>query len=193
MFGFLTYNSKIQVYDILNNGHCYVICDLSMPFAPLNTFLVDPLIHMDKIETFLTNLPQLYANEEFDMQTILGPVIETALMTSQSDVNNWINKNIVNKIIVDDQQNQTYETIPTGKIYLFHCTLPTYGSDADTPGRLKQKWTNSMEEMRKLLGSDREKTILSADKYYVQLGQKCVTDYATGVELFLFPPANGNL
>ncbi|KAH9526477.1 Protein transport protein Sec24C [Dermatophagoides farinae] len=194
MFGFLTYNSKIQIYDIVNNGHAHVICDLTTPFAPLNTFLVDPLIHMDKIEKFFEQLPQLYANEEMDMQTILGPVIEAALMSTQVDVNNWINKNIVNKVVNTGNQ-QSNDSIPVGKIYLFHSTLPTYGSDSDTPGRLKQKWTNSVDELRKLLGSDKEKTILSplTNKYYIELGQKCVADYATGVELFLFPPLNGFL
>lgn len=50
LVGFVTYNSKIQIYDIINNGHAHIICDLSTPFPPLNTFLVDPLVHMDKIE-----------------------------------------------------------------------------------------------------------------------------------------------
>ncbi len=50
MVGFVTYNSKIQLYDIVNNGQAHVVCDLSTPFPPLNTFLVDPLVHLDKIE-----------------------------------------------------------------------------------------------------------------------------------------------
>lgn len=127
------------------------------------------------------------------MQCILGPVIEAALMTTQVDVNNWFNQEQANKIIGDKDQNQTYETIPVGKIYLFHCTLPTYGNDTDTPGRLKPRWTNSIDEIRKLLGTDKEKTVLSPElnKYYLDLGQKCVKDFASGVELFLFPPANG--
>lgn len=194
MVGFVTYNSKIQLYDIVNNGQAHVVCDLSTPFPPLNTFLVDPLVHLDKIESFLKTLPSLYASEELEMQTILGPVIEAALMTTQVDVNNWFNQEQANKVIVDKDQNQTYETIPVGKIYLFHCTLPTYGNDTDTPGRLKPRWTNSIDEIRKLLGSDKEKTVLSPElnKYYLGLGQKCVKDFASGVELFLFPPANGS-
>lgn len=143
--------------------------------------------------SFLKSLPSLYASEELEMQTILGPVIEAALLTTQVDVNNWFNQEGANKVIVDKQQNQTYETIPVGKVYLFHCTLPTYGNDTDTPGRLKPRWTNSIEEIRKLLGTDKEKTVLSPElnKYYLELGQKCVKDFASGVELFLFPPANG--
>lgn len=59
MVGFVTYNSKIQMYDVINNGHAHIICDLSEPFAAFNTFLVDPLIHMDKIERFVYNFGQL--------------------------------------------------------------------------------------------------------------------------------------
>ena len=35
--------------------------------------------------------------------------------------------------------------------------------------------------------------ILSPDpsKYYINLAEKCVETYGSGVELFLFPPANG--
>lgn len=150
---------------------------------------------MIRVYSFLKGLPSLYANEELEMQTILGPVIEAALMTTQVDVNNWFNQELANKVINDSQQNQTYETIPVGKIYIFHCTLPTHGNDVDTPGRLKPRWTNSIDEIRKLLGTDKEKTVLSPDtnKYYTGLGQKCVKDYASGIELFLFPPINGNL
>lgn len=52
-----------------------------------------------------------------------------------------------------------------------------------------------VDEVRKLLGTDKEKTILAPDtnKYYNGLGQRCVTEYGSGVELFLFPPINGNL
>jgi protein transport protein SEC24 len=79
-------------------------------------------------------------------------------------------------------------------MYLFHCTLPNFGTDGETPGRLKPRWTTSPDEIRKLLGTDKEKTILAPDtnKYYVNLGQRCVTDFASGVELFLFPPINGS-
>jgi len=139
MFGFVTYNHKITLYDIINDGAAHVICDLSTPFSPLNSFLVDPLIHMDKIEAFLKKFPSLYANEELEMQTILGPVIEAALMTTQVDVRNWINQNMIPKITTDADQNEKYDNIPAGKIYIFHCTLPAYGSDEETPGRIKQR------------------------------------------------------
>lgn len=148
---------------------------------------------MDKIESFLKTLPSLYDNEKLDLQTVLGPVIDMALLTTQTDVSNWIHPGQNNKIVLDADQNQRYETIPVGKTYVFHCTLPTYGNDQDAPGRLKPRWNNSMDEIRKLLGTDKEKAVLAPDtnKYYLELGQKCVTEYGSGVELFLFPPSNG--
>lgn len=143
------------------------------------------------LNSFLRNLPSLYESEKLEMQTILGPVIEAALMTSHLDVSNWINQQ-AGKLVLDSKQNQVYETIPVGKCYIFHCTVPTFGNDQDVPGRIKQRWNTSMDEMNKLLGTDKEKTILSPEtnKYYVELGQKCVSDLASGIELFLFPPAN---
>ncbi|XP_054162584.1 protein transport protein Sec24C-like [Oppia nitens] len=185
LVGFLTYNSKIQIYDIINNGHSHIISDVSSTFPPFTTFLVDPLVHFEQIESFLQSLPTLFANEELETQTVLGPVIEAALLTAQVDSGNWFS---------GYNPNDNNQAMPVGKIYLFHCTLPNFGTDADTPGRLKPRWTTSPDEIRKLLGTDKEKTILSpaSNKYYIGLGQRCVADFASGVELFLFPPINGS-
>lgn len=62
-----------------------------------------------------------------------------------------------------------------GKLVVFHTGLPT----AEAPGRLKNR------DDRKLLGSDKEKTLLSpASDYYTQLGQRCV-EAGVGVDLFV--------
>ena len=79
-------------------------------------------------------MPSLYSNEELEDQTVLGPVIEAALMTAQVDVGNWFRQQL---------PNANNPSIPVGKMYLFHCTLPNFGTDADTPGRLKPRWTTS--------------------------------------------------
>lgn len=52
LIGFLTYNSKIQMYDIVNNGHAHIICDVASTFPPLTTFLVDPLVYGEQIERY---------------------------------------------------------------------------------------------------------------------------------------------
>ena len=196
LVGFMTYNSKIQVYDVANDGHSHVICDVNSTFPPVTSFLVDPVVHMDKIDSFLHNLPSL-VGDELETETILGPVIEAALQTAQVDNGNWIeNDPIVNELgeIIPPSPKDPAKSLPAGKVFLFHCTLPTYGSDGVTPGRLKARWTTSPEEAKKLLGTDKEKQILSPEpsKYYSNLAQKCVVDFGSGVELFLFPPINGS-
>jgi protein transport protein SEC24 len=67
-----------------------------------------------------------------------------------------------------------------GKIFVFHTNLPTF----EAPGRLKNR------EDRKLLGTDKEKTVLTeATDYYKKLGKECVTS-GVSVDVFLFPNAH---
>ncbi|KAI1724885.1 sec23/Sec24 trunk domain-containing protein [Ditylenchus destructor] len=64
-----------------------------------------------------------------------------------------------------------------GKLFIFHTSLPTL----EAPGQLKNR------EDRKLLGSDKEKTVLSpATEFYGKLGEECVK-FGCAVDLFLFP------
>ncbi|RWS23295.1 transport Sec24C-like protein, partial [Leptotrombidium deliense] len=205
LVGFMTYDSKIQMYDIANNGHAYIICDITSTFPPFTSFLVDPLEYADQIESFLSSLPSLVPDDELETETILGPVIEAALKTCQVDNSNWF----TDPIGGDSVQKDPTQVIPAGKVYLFHCTLPTYGQDNVTPGRLKPRWTTSagsyshlrtelsiscLDDARSLLKSDKEKQVLTPEpsKYYSELAQRCVSDYGSGVELFLFPPAIGS-
>lgn len=67
----------------------------------------------------------------------------------------------------------------SGKLLIFHSTLPI----AEAPGKLKNR------DDRKLLGSEKEKTILTPQTtFYNNLGQDCVTAGCC-VDLFLFPNA----
>ncbi|RUS83129.1 hypothetical protein EGW08_009118 [Elysia chlorotica] len=64
-----------------------------------------------------------------------------------------------------------------GRLYIFHTGLPT----AEAPGKMKNR------DDRKLLGTDKEKTILSPQtSFYTKLGTECVAA-GCSVELFLFP------
>ncbi|XP_053392421.1 protein transport protein Sec24C-like [Mercenaria mercenaria] len=64
-----------------------------------------------------------------------------------------------------------------GKLYIFHTSLPI----GEAPGKLKNR------DDRKLLGTDKEKTILTPQtKFYSQLGQECVAA-GCSVDMFLFP------
>lgn len=63
-----------------------------------------------------------------------------------------------------------------GKLLVFHSSLPT----AEAPGKLKNR------DDRKLLGTDKEKTVLSPQtQAYNALGQECV-EAGCSVDLFIF-------
>ncbi|XP_033744553.1 protein transport protein Sec24C-like isoform X2 [Pecten maximus] len=67
----------------------------------------------------------------------------------------------------------------SGKLYIFHSSLPI----AEAPGKLKNR------DDRKLLGTDKEKTILTPqNNFYTKLGQECVVA-GCSVDIFLFPNA----
>ncbi|CAK5112195.1 unnamed protein product [Meloidogyne enterolobii] len=67
----------------------------------------------------------------------------------------------------------------SGKLFIFHSSLPTLAA----PGQLKNR------EERKLLGTDKEKTVLTpAVDFYGKLGEDCV-NYGCAVDVYLFPNA----
>ncbi|XP_020618625.1 protein transport protein Sec24C-like [Orbicella faveolata] len=67
----------------------------------------------------------------------------------------------------------------SGKLFVFHSSLPI----AEAPGKLKNR------EDRKLLGSEKEKTILTPqNSFYEKLAKECVEN-GVAVDLFLFPNA----
>lgn len=179
LVGFITYNSKITVYDIKNNV-TYVQPDMTSVFAPTPNFLVDPIEDFEKIEDFLGSLVERTFEDLTEQQTVLGPVIEAAFKTCATDKSN-------DSYFSETANNSDKKwAVPTGKIYILHASLPTSGDDT-TPGRLGFK--RNIDELKRSLGTDNESKALSPEgKYYTQLAQKCVQDYASGVELFLFPP-----
>ncbi|EDO41706.1 predicted protein [Nematostella vectensis] len=67
----------------------------------------------------------------------------------------------------------------SGKLFIFHSSLPI----TEAPGKLKNR------EDRKLLATDKEKTILSPQTtFYENLAKQCV-EAGVAVDLFLFPNA----
>jgi len=177
LVGFVTYNSKITIYDVLNGGHAYVISDVTSvsECASTSKFLVDPSENFEAIEKFLSSLPELCREQlETEQQTVLGPVIDAALKTCLYDTSSYF-------------QKPNHKVIPTGKMYILHSSLPTSGDDT-TPGKLSTK--RNIDEMRRQLGTEFEGKVLKPEgKYYTTLAQRCINDYATGIELFLFPPS----
>ena len=65
-----------------------------------------------------------------------------------------------------------------GKLFVFHSNLP---NAANAPGQLKNR------DDKKLLGTEREKQVLTpATDYYAQLAKKCI-EHGCCVDLFLMP------
>lgn len=180
LVGFITYNSKITLYDVMNGGHAYIVSDMTSvtECASLSKFLVDPQENFEEIEKFLGSLVEISNEHMGEQQTVLGPVIEAAFKTCASDTSN--------SYLSQQTKSSEKKAIPTGKLYLLHASLPTYGDDT-TPGRLGMK--RNIDELKRSLGTENESKVLSPEgKYYTQLAQKCINDYASGIELFLFPP-----
>jgi protein transport protein SEC24 len=177
LVGFVTYNSKITIYDVMNGGHAYIVSDVSSvtDCASTSKFLVDPNQNFEAIEKFLALLPELCQEQlELEQQTVLGPVVEAALKTCLYDTSSYF-----------DPKKPNPKVIPTGKMYLLHSSLPTSGDDM-IPGRLSSK--RNIDDLKRQLGTEAEAKVLKPDgKYYTELAQKCINDYATGIEIFLFP------
>lgn len=176
LVGFVTYNSKITIYDVMNGGHAYILSDVTSvtDCASTSKFLVDPNENFEAIERFLASLPELCHDQlELEQQTVLGPVVEAALKTCLYDTSSYF-------------QRPNQKVVPAGKMYIFHSSLPTSGDEA-TPGRLSAK--RNIDDMKRQLGTETESKALSPDgKFYTKLAEKCINEYATGIELFLFPP-----
>lgn len=182
LVGFVTYNSKITLYDVMNGGHAYVISDMtsSSDCASTSVFLVDPAENFEEIEKFLASLAEVSDElAEQEQQTVLGPVIEAALQTCLFDTSNHFQS--------EKKKPPNQKVVPTGKIIMLHSSLPTFG-DESTPGRLGAK--RNIDDLKRQLGTENESKALAPEgKYYTNLAQKCINDYASGVELFLFPPS----
>ncbi|KAJ8262291.1 hypothetical protein GJAV_G00164780 [Gymnothorax javanicus] len=64
----------------------------------------------------------------------------------------------------------------SGKLFIFHSSLPI----AEAPGKLKNR------DDKKLLNTDKEKTLFQPKRTYEQLAKECVSS-GCSVDLFLFP------
>lgn len=158
--GFITYNNTVHFYNIkvctcftllpiigslfyhlimnvyINNLLFYkstlaqpqmlVVGDIQEMFMPLlDGFLCDPEESDVVIDTLMQQIPAMFASTR-ETETLLAPAIEAGLAALKASE-------------------------CTGKLLLFHSTLPV----ADAPGKLKNR------DDRKLLGTDKEKSILS--------------------------------
>lgn len=184
LLGFITYNSKVTVHDIKNGGHSYIISDPTSvtDCASVSQFLVDPAKDFENIEKFIASLSDMCIEQaEQEQQTLLGPAIEAALKACYHDTSNYFETK-------DSKKGPSRSVVPVGKVYILHSSLPIAGDD-QTPGRLAPPSQRAIDDIKRQLGSETESKALNPEgKYYTQLGRKCYDEYASGVELFLFPP-----
>ncbi|XP_076263106.1 COPII coat complex component secretory 24CD [Rhynchophorus ferrugineus] len=152
--GFITYNSSVHFYNIkstLAAPQMMVVGDTQDMFMPLlDGFLCTPEESESVIDALMEQIPVMFADTK-ETEIVLLPAIVAGLEALKaSDC--------------------------TGKLMVFHSTLPT----AEAPGKLKNR------EDRKLLGTDKERTILNPQtQAYNQLGQDCV-GAGCSVDLFVF-------
>ncbi|XP_077998955.1 protein transport protein Sec24C-like [Glandiceps talaboti] len=155
--GFVTYNNTLHFYNIngaLAQPQMLVVSDVNDVFMPLlDGFLVKLSEARPVIDSLLEQIPQMFS-ETRETETMLGPVVQAGLEALKA-------------------------ADCTGKIFIFHSSLPI----AEAPGKLKNR------DDRKLLGSDKEKTVLQPQtNFYSKIAQNCVAA-GCSVDLFLFPNA----
>lgn len=152
--GFITYNSSVHFYNINGNlagPQMLVVGDTQEMFMPLlDGFLCTPEESELVIDSLMEQIPVMFA-ETKETEIALLPAISAGLEALKA-------------------------SDTTGKLLVFHSTLPT----AECPGKLRNR------DDRKLLGTDKEKTVLTPQTtVYNQLGQDCVA-VGCSVDLFLF-------
>ncbi|CAG9761653.1 unnamed protein product [Ceutorhynchus assimilis] len=152
--GFITYNSSVHFYNIkgtLAGPQMMVVGDTQEMFMPLlDGFLCTPEESEIVIDSLMEQIPNMFADTK-ETEIVLLPAILAGLEALKASDS-------------------------TGKLVVFHSTLPT----AEAPGKLKNR------DDRKLLGTDKEKTVLTPQtQAYNQLGQDCVAA-GCSVDLFVF-------
>lgn len=152
----------------------FVTYDKELHFYNLKSTLAAPqmMIVSDIDEVFVPILDGFLVNLNESRQ-----VIETLLDTLPAMFQENKETELVLAPVVEAGIEALKSAKCAGKLFIFHSNLP----NAMAPGQLKSR------DDKKLLGTEKEKTILSAQtEYYAQLGKKCVEN-GCSVDLFLLP------
>ncbi|KRX90394.1 Protein transport protein Sec24C [Trichinella pseudospiralis] len=152
---FITYDQTVHFYDLKNGSgppKMMVVNDVQEMFVPMGKGLfVKPSLASQAIDQLMEQIWSLFGENRIT-EVILGPALQAGVEALKA-------------------HNRS------GKIFLFHTTLPTF----EAPGKLKNR------EDRRLLGTDKEKTILTSQSdFYAKLSEEC-RSVGCGVDLFLFP------
>uniref|UniRef100_A0A8D3D1A8 SEC24 homolog D, COPII coat complex component n=1 Tax=Scophthalmus maximus TaxID=52904 RepID=A0A8D3D1A8_SCOMX len=153
--GFVTYNKVLHFYNVksaLAQPQMMVVSDTAEMFVPLlDGFLVDYQESRAVIYNLLDQIPDMFADTN-ESETVFAPVIQAGVEAFKA-------------------------AECSGKIFIFHSSLPT----AEAPGKLKNR------DDKKLVNTEKEKILFLPQKgVYEQLSKDCVAQGCC-VDLFLFP------
>ncbi|XP_038060982.1 protein transport protein Sec24C-like [Patiria miniata] len=152
----------------------FVTYDSSLHFYNLNSALAQPqmLVVSDVHDVFLPLLDGFLVNlseSKAVIESLLEQIPQMFAETRETET--------MLGPVVQAGLEAIKSSDRVGKLFVFHASLPI----ADAPGKLKNR------DDRKLLGTEKEKTLLSPQtNFYTKLGQDCVAA-GCSVDLFLFP------
>ncbi|XP_066536541.1 protein transport protein Sec24D [Hoplias malabaricus] len=153
--GFVTYNKVLHFYNVksaLAQPQMMVVSDVTEMFVPLlDGFLVNFQESRNVINNLLDQIPDMFADTG-ESETVFSPVVQAGVEALKA-------------------------AECSGKLFIFHSSLPT----AEAPGKLKNR------DDRKLVNTEKEKTLFQPQRgVYEQLAKECVAQGCC-VDLFVFP------
>uniref|UniRef100_A0A4W3GYE0 SEC24 homolog D, COPII coat complex component n=1 Tax=Callorhinchus milii TaxID=7868 RepID=A0A4W3GYE0_CALMI len=152
---FVTYNKVLHFYNLkssLAQPQMLVVSDVGEMFVPLlDGFFVNVHESRSVINNLLEQIPEMFGDTN-ESETVFAPVVQAGLEAMKA-------------------------AECSGKLFIFHSSLPT----AEAPGKLKNR------DDRKLVNTDKEKTLFQPQSNcYETLAKDCVANSCC-VDLFLFP------
>uniref|UniRef100_A0A8B9KJ51 SEC24 homolog D, COPII coat complex component n=1 Tax=Astyanax mexicanus TaxID=7994 RepID=A0A8B9KJ51_ASTMX len=153
--GFVTYNKILHFYNVksaLAQPQMMVVSDVAEMFVPLlDGFLVNFQESRAVINNLLDQIPDMFGDTN-ESETVFAPVVQAGVEALKA-------------------------AECSGKLFIFHSSLPT----AEAPGKLKNR------DDRKLVNTEKEKTLFQPQRgVYEQLTKDCVGQ-GCSVDLFVFP------
>ncbi|XP_019711723.1 protein transport protein Sec24D [Hippocampus comes] len=153
--GFATYNKTLHFYNVkssLSQPQMMVVSDMTEMYVPLpDGFLVNFQESRALVCNLLSQIPDMFTDTN-ESETVFAPIIQAGVEAFK-------------------------EADCSGKLFVFHSSMPT----AEAPGKLKNR------DDKKLVNTDKEKTLFQPLKgTYEQLSKDCVAQGCC-VDLFLFP------
>ncbi|KFD58950.1 hypothetical protein M513_00113 [Trichuris suis] len=170
---FVTYDHSVHFYELKKGSampKMLVVNDVQEMFVPMGKNL---FVRPSEAGAIIEQYGKLYDSVCLILLSLQLRLTEKILT--------MFSENKVTDVVLGPVLQAGIETLKAygraGKLFVFHTSLPTL----EAPGKLKSR------EDRKLLGTDKEKTVLTPQgDFYDKLGEECVSAGCC-VDLFLFP------